>query len=159
MLLIDRHDSHFNPIQLIVEPHPLQPVGLCSLTPTQQKAQWWCFSVTQGFPQGERWQQSVGVMASGAPTQVSPVALDPRRLSHRHPQSHLHRHQCLLRLLLPLVRMNFWYYYRFEHRDWQNMLLPSILFYYFSKFYLLFSLTLPIILTKNSKLLENVYKT
>ena len=84
-------------LQLIVEPHPLQSVDLCSLTPTQQKAQWWCSSVTQGLSLRERWQQCVGVMVNGHPTlEVSPAAPDPHRLSRRrqHP----------LRLLLLPVR-------------------------------------------------------
>jgi len=38
-----------------VEPHPLQSMDpCCSLTPTQQKVQWWCSSVTQGLSQRER---------------------------------------------------------------------------------------------------------
>ena len=43
-------------------------------------------------------------------------------------------------------------------RDWQNMLLflPIILFYYSSKFYLLFSLTLPIIPNKNQRLFDTL---
>ena len=106
-------------IQLTVEPHPLQSKDpYCSLTPTQQKAQWQYSSVVQGLSQRERWQQCAGGMVSGHPTQeVSPATPDlhphSHRHSHRHQHRHLHRHlhkphQCPLRLLLPLdvVRMN-----------------------------------------------------
>ena len=39
------------------------------------------------------------------------------------------------------------------------LFLPIILFYYFSKFYLLFSLTLPIIPNKNQNCLDDLHKT
>ena len=105
----------FNPIQFTVEPHPLQSMGSCSLTPTQQKAQWWCSSVTQGLCQREWWQQCVGGMVSGPPTQeVSPVAPPLHPHPHPHPHRHSQRHsyspQVLHLISLDLVRVNFCYY-------------------------------------------------
>ena len=101
----------FNPIQLTVEPHPLQSMDLCSLTPTQQKAQWWCSSVTQGLSQRERWQQCVGVMVSGPPTQeVSPAAPPLHPHPHRHSQRHSYSPQVLHLISLDLVRVNICYY-------------------------------------------------
>ena len=96
----------FNPIQLTVEPHPIQSVDLCSFTPTQQKAQWWCSSVTQGWSLREWWQQCVGGMVSGAPTlEVSPVA--PPLHPHKHSQRHPYWLQVLHLISLDLVRVNF----------------------------------------------------
>ena len=69
-----------------MESQLLHSMAFYSLTPTQQKVQWWCSSVTQGLSQRERWQQCVGGMVSGPPTQeVSPVAPDPHRCLQRHP--------------------------------------------------------------------------
>ena len=62
-------------IQLTVEPQSLQSVASCSLTPTQQKVQWWCFIATQALCQKERWPQCVGVMVNGTPTQEVWTAL------------------------------------------------------------------------------------
>lgn len=62
-------------IQLTVEPQSLQTVASCSLTPTQQKVQWWCFIATQALCQKERWPQCVGVTVNGTPTQEVWTAL------------------------------------------------------------------------------------
>ena len=100
-------------MQLTVEPHPLQSMGsCCSLTPSQQKAQWWCSSVTQSLSQRERWQQRVGGMVSGPPTQeVSPAALD----QHPHPHNYLWRHPYWLQVLRQdLVRVNFCSFYNIQ---------------------------------------------
>ena len=93
-------------LQLTVEPCPFQSMdSCCRLTPTQQKVQWQCSSVTQGLSQRGWWQQCVRVMVSGPPTQETlPAAPD------RHPHLHRpHRHQHPLRLLFPPVRINFCY--------------------------------------------------
>ena len=94
-------------LQLTVEPHLLQSRNpYCSLTPTQQKVQWWCSSVSQGLSQREWWQQCVGIMASGYPIlEMSPAAPDLHKHPHRHSQRYLHKYQhlCWLLLLLDLV--------------------------------------------------------
>ena len=98
-------------LQLTVEPCLLQSMNpYCSLTPTQQKVQWWCSSVSQGLSQREWWQLCVGIMASGYPIlEMSPAAPDPHRHPHRHSQRYLHKYQHLRWLLLLLDQVNKYY--------------------------------------------------
>ena len=73
----------------------------------QHKVQWWCSSVTEGLSQREM----IAVCESDGQWSPNPggVTCSPRPTqSCRHPQiRHLHRHQRLLRLLLPPVRWMF----------------------------------------------------
>ena len=95
---------YYGILQLAVEPHPLQSMDPCCSLTTQQRAQWWCSNVTLGLSLKEWWQQCVGGMVNGRPTQeVSPAAPDP----YPHPHSYSLRHLYWLQVLhRDLVRVN-----------------------------------------------------